>query len=178
MAYIRQVRRKSGADAFNVIWTEGSRRPEFCRSFPTPELAGQFKAEMDEAWPRRKSGPSRYVNDTLADRIKRGAKIDENGCWRWQRSIGKEGYGFIAVREYSGAKPRSRLAHRVSYEQFVGPIPDGLQIDHLCRVRECVNPSHLEPVTGSVNVRRSPIHVSKTRRKKPPPTEKEPDRAA
>jgi hypothetical protein len=49
---------------------------------------------------------------------------------------------------------RSRAAHRVSYETFVGPIPQGLQIDHLCRVRNCVNPQHLEPVTGVENVRR------------------------
>jgi hypothetical protein len=48
------------------------------------------------------------------------------------------------------------LAHRWAYEHFIGPIPAGLEIDHLCRVRHCVNPAHLEPVTKSENRRRQP----------------------
>lgn len=72
-----------------------------------------------------------------------------SGCWLW---IGSEresgGYGFI-VRN-----GRSTAAHRVSYEMAKGPIPEGLVIDHLCRVHCCVNPDHLEAVTQLVNVRR------------------------
>lgn len=74
-------------------------------------------------------------------------------CWVWQRSIHQEGYGLVAV------KGRTQLAHRVVYERAKGAIPKRLQLDHLCRVRACVNPGHLEPVTGVVNTRRgaSPV---------------------
>lgn len=73
-----------------------------------------------------------------------------NGCWMWQgaRTVG---YGMM----WGGADVgRSLLAHRVSYEMHIGPIPDGMQLDHLCRNPGCVNPNHLEPVTGAENVRR------------------------
>lgn len=74
--------------------------------------------------------------------------VDESGCWLWTASTVNNGYGRFRI----GGE--SRLAHRVSYELHVGPIPEGLQLDHLCRVRDCVNPAHLEPVTASVNIRR------------------------
>lgn len=87
-----------------------------------------------------------------AERILRYVSVDTNGCWIWQASL-KHGTGYAQItiaRKVYGA-------HRVSYEAFVGPIPDGLHLDHLCRVRECVNPLHLEPVTPMVNNHRSPI---------------------
>lgn len=85
----------------------------------------------------------------MRDRFMKHVVADESGCWLWQSVIGKDGYGKFAT---SGTtKP---LAHRIAYELFVGPIPEGLQIDHLCRVRRCVNPEHLEPVTQLENVRR------------------------
>ena len=77
--------------------------------------------------------------------------IDENGCWRWQRSCNRDGYSQVT---YGGV---AMNVHRLSYETFVGPIPEGLHIDHLCRVRDCVNPEHLEPVTPRENTMRSPI---------------------
>lgn len=70
------------------------------------------------------------------------------GCWLWTGTIAPNGYGYFAI------KGRSQQAHRVAYELLVGPIPDGLDLDHLCRVRACVNPDHLEPVTRSENNRR------------------------
>lgn len=78
------------------------------------------------------------------------AKVDDTGdCWLWTAAITKAtGYG----KFYDGE--RVVLAHRWSYENFIGPIPDGLQIDHLCRVRHCVRPSHLEPVTPRENLMR------------------------
>lgn len=74
--------------------------------------------------------------------------INENGCWIWNAKARRGGYGLI------GIDGKSYRAHRWMYEQLVGPIPEGLQIDHLCRVRECVNPAHLEPVTHAENGRR------------------------
>lgn len=70
--------------------------------------------------------------------------VDENGCWLWQKYVKENGYGQIG----SGG---SQYAHRVAYEAWKGPIPDGLTLDHLCRVRHCCNPDHLEPVTHQVN---------------------------
>ena len=69
------------------------------------------------------------------------------GCWIWTAST-TAGYGRIDVNR------KFLYAHRVAYERFVGPIPAGLQLDHLCRVRRCVNPSHLEPVTSRENTLR------------------------
>lgn len=71
-------------------------------------------------------------------------------CWEWTGFKNKLGYGRFYVDRANGI----RQAHRVSYELHVGPIPDGLVIDHLCRNPGCVNPGHLEPVTNAENVRR------------------------
>jgi hypothetical protein len=72
----------------------------------------------------------------------------ETPCWIWQLAKTPDGYGYTRVG-YD-----HRRAHRVLYEQHVGPIPAGLDLDHLCRVRDCVNPAHMEPVTEAENVRR------------------------
>lgn len=68
-----------------------------------------------------------------------------SGCWLWVGSLQANGY---ASAGYQG---RTVRAHRKIYEILVAPIPDGLQLDHLCRVRSCCNPDHLEPVTPTVN---------------------------
>lgn len=73
----------------------------------------------------------------------------ETGCWVWQRYRDRNGYG----RKHS--KGTMCWAHRVYYEQFVGPIPEGLDLDHLCSNPPCVNPEHLEPVTRAENTRRA-----------------------
>jgi hypothetical protein len=78
------------------------------------------------------------------------AKVGKGGdCWTWTGvARGTGGYGGF---RYDG---RMQFAHRVSYELLVGPIPEGLVIDHLCRNRKCVNPEHLEPVTQTENMAR------------------------
>lgn len=74
-------------------------------------------------------------------------------CWEWTGHRSRTGYGAIAMPRREG-KTNIAKAHRVSYELFVGPIPDGLVIDHLCRNRACVRPDHMEPVTAGVNALR------------------------
>lgn len=77
-------------------------------------------------------------------------KVDKTDtCWLWSASLMTTGYGQFVVY-----KNHHIGAHRFAYELMVGPIPDGLQIDHLCRVRTCVNPAHLEPVTRGENMHR------------------------
>lgn len=71
-----------------------------------------------------------------------------SGCWLWDLQWGRTNYG----RVYWKGRPRS--AHRVSYEVFRGPIPQGMTLDHTCRVRPCINPRHLEPVTSAENMSR------------------------
>src|SRR5262249_41065983 len=72
-------------------------------------------------------------------------------CWLWTGCKNRYGYG----KFNAGAKTRPNIrAHRYAYEIFIGKIPDGLTIDHLCRNTSCVNPVHLEAVTVSENVRR------------------------
>ena len=67
-------------------------------------------------------------------------------CWNWVGRLDKYGYGRTC---YKGK--RGQLAHRVLYTEMIGAIPDGLTLDHLCRNRKCINPSHLEPVTIKEN---------------------------
>lgn len=74
-------------------------------------------------------------------------------CWEWLGAVQSAGYGFIT----------GRLAHRLAYEEMVGPIPEGLVIDHLCCNRTCCNPSHMEVVTREENSRRGEPN-RKTRR--------------
>lgn len=86
---------------------------------------------------------------TLEERF--WAKVEKSdGCWLWTGAKTTTGYGSVWL------DGRSVKAHRVAYELLVGRIPDGLTIDHLCRVRLCVNPAHLEPVTNRENTLRSP----------------------
>lgn len=95
-------------------------------------------------------------DDGLRDRIRRGSTEDENGCWVWHKTTNSRGYG-LSMR-YG----KQILAHRLAYWVFVGPIPDGLELDHLCRNRLCCNPDHLEAVDHRTNVLRSPIHYGVT----------------
>lgn len=89
------------------------------------------------------------------------AKVEKTAtCWNWTAHLNEDGYSKFRMGD------KHKFGHRVSYEWFVGPIPEGLTIDHLCRNRKCVNPEHLEAVTHKVNVLRgtapSALHAVKT----------------
>lgn len=77
---------------------------------------------------------------------------EEGGHWLWTGRIDPDGYGRIRFMK------RSYMAHRWVWMCVIGYIEDGMQLDHLCKVRNCVNPAHLEKVTGKVNTRRATNH--------------------
>jgi len=83
----------------------------------------------------------------------------DTGCWMWTAAVSADGYGSI---KWQGDTWR---AHRLTYELLVGPIPDGLHIDHLCRNTLCVNPAHLEPVTPRTNTLRGTNRAAANARK-------------
>lgn len=86
---------------------------------------------------------------TLPVRIRTKIRVNESGCWIWTAAnFGIRGYGAVWWHGQAAG------AHRVVYEILCGPIPEGFEIDHLCRVRLCVNPDHLEPVSDRENILR------------------------
>lgn len=90
--------------------------------------------------PMRRPAWERFVDRVL---------VQADDCWRWMGSATTVGYGQMWVD-----RGRTTLAHRYSYETMVGPVPDGLHLDHLCMNKLCVNPAHLEPVTPRENTLR------------------------
>lgn len=84
---------------------------------------------------------------SIKERLLSKIKVDNNGCWIWQGYCQPNGYGRIRMPD------SAKLAHRVSYEIFIGEISAGLVIDHTCRIRQCVNPDHIRAVTQKENVR-------------------------
>jgi hypothetical protein len=95
---------------------------------------------------------TRSVRDRFESKVIKGAPGE---CWGWRGAhFQQNGYALFSIRTVVDLKWRPTTAHRIAYELYVGPIPDGLVIDHLCRNRGCVNPEHLEPVTRGENVRR------------------------
>lgn len=102
---------------------------------------------------------------TISDYDARGAYllartvvgVEQDACWLWRRALDRDGYG---VATFRGKQWR---AHRLSYTHYVGPIPDGLELDHVCEQRRCVRPSHLQPVTNFENFVRKYLRQGRTR---------------
>jgi hypothetical protein len=88
----------------------------------------------------------------IEKRLMSKVSVNENGCWIYTGAIDTTGYGRIGR---GGRGEGSTHTHRAAYELLWGPITDGLHVDHLCRVRACCNPLHLEAVTQAVNNQRS-----------------------
>lgn len=97
--------------------------------------------------------PLRYGDISAVDRLRFLAKValpDSNGCMLWTAYTSPDGYGAFSL-----VSRRAVRAHRLAYTVMVGEIPPGLELDHLCSVRNCVSPLHLEPVTHLENTRRA-----------------------
>jgi hypothetical protein len=102
-------------------------------------------------WPKvEKSGPIPECNPSLGQ------------CWTWKGAINKTGYGHLSIGRPNKGSVR---AHRLAYLLCVGPIPEGLILDHLCRNRACPNPAHVEPVTHRENLLRGNGFVGINHRK-------------
>lgn len=118
------------------------------------EQCGVEFAYHDTRWPNPHfcSRACRSANTAAKDRSGLfDAKFEktDNGCWNWTAAADKHGYGRFGV-----PGDKLVLAHVFSYERVHGPVPEGLELDHLCRNPRCVNPEHLEAVTHQENMRR------------------------
>jgi len=100
-----------------------------------------------------KKGPKRRpIEERFWPRVDKSGPIWEGTpCWLWMGNKDKLGYGRISLGGWEG---KLTLTHRLAYELLIGPIPEGKELDHLCRNPSCVNPAHLEAVSHSTNLKR------------------------
>lgn len=134
------------------------------REYPAPAVSAPGRPRSDDPLLKRQllfqlsyggketvaQGAPRVQRQTLPASFDGKYAITESGCWEWAAARQTNGYGSVWI-----GNGRTALAHRVAYEALVGPIPDGLTIDHLCRNKACINPAHMEPVTAVENIQRA-----------------------
>lgn len=75
----------------------------------------------------------------------------DGNCWEWQAGLQSQGYGMFSLTTVIPNQTKIVLAHVWAFEYLIGPVPEGLELDHLCRNTRCVNPSHVEAVTHAIN---------------------------
>lgn len=139
--------------------------PDWTCNVPGCAIIGQTRQGMCEMHYRRAArnggdpGPAEMLRIIGDDTARFWSYVDKNGplpdrvewlgpCWLWTGWISPDGYGSVRV------DGRNIGAHRLGYELIIGPVPHGLELDHMCRNTACVRPSHLDPVTKSENIRR------------------------
>lgn len=132
--------------SFTVRWTVPGSGVRSRRTFATRSSAEEYAASLGLR--SRMGGPTRTADQVRAEIESRVDKT-AGGCWLWNGFIYPNGYGQLKWK-YQGRSDFN--AHRISYRIYKGEVPKGLEIDHLCRVRRCVNPDHLEAVTHQVNI--------------------------
>lgn len=127
-----------------------NRIPRVCESCGNAFTTSRH--HLDAGWGRFCSAECRRESMRLSVEQQLTAKLDRSGgpdaCWPWTGSLRSNGYGMLCSRG------QQISSHRASYQTYIGPIPDGMALDHTCRNRACGNPMHLEPVTNKVNVLR------------------------
>jgi hypothetical protein len=109
-------------------------------------------------WRKVHKGDALWEPDAPIVRFQERYDVNEDDCWIWNGAVDRAGYGKFGIRK------QTFRAHKWRWEHEHGPVPDGLVLDHLCRVTSCVNPNHLEPVTPLENTMRGD-HPAAVRRR-------------
>ena len=128
--------------AHGTCMADACERPVGCRGYCMPCYR---RLRKDGTLPKLPELPP------LRERFMDAIRVTASDCWEWQAARNDLGYGHLWMGDGKFA-----YAHRFSYEKHVGPIPEGYDLDHLCRNPPCCNPDHLEPVTHAENLHRSP----------------------